>query len=85
MLGGHDYVSAMYGAATKMTGYFREGAHHVRNIYENVTVGAPQNTISEYSGGPEFGPIAAIVLAVSIVGIIVATTRYSKFSFLPKM
>jgi predicted secreted protein with PEFG-CTERM motif len=34
---------------------------------------------------PEFGAIAAIILAVSIVGIIVATTRYSKFSFLPKM
>ena len=33
---------------------------------------------------PEFGTIAAIVLAVAIVGIIVATTRYSKFSFLPK-
>jgi predicted secreted protein with PEFG-CTERM motif len=34
---------------------------------------------------PEFGTIAAIVLAVSIVGIIVATTRYSKFNFLPKI
>lgn len=34
---------------------------------------------------PEFGAIAAIVLAVAIVGIIVATTKYSKFSFLPKM
>ena len=34
---------------------------------------------------PEFGVIAAIILAVTIVGIIVATTRYSKFSFLPKM
>ncbi|MCI0560501.1 MAG: PEFG-CTERM sorting domain-containing protein [Nitrososphaera sp.] len=34
---------------------------------------------------PEFGAIAAIVLAVAIVGIIVATTRYGKFnSFLPK-
>ena len=33
---------------------------------------------------PEFGTIAAIVLAVAIVGIIVATTKYSKFSFLPK-
>lgn len=34
---------------------------------------------------PEFGAIAAVVLAVAIVGIIVATTRYSKFSFLPRM
>lgn len=29
---------------------------------------------------PEFGAIAAIVLAVAIVGIIVATTRYGKFN-----
>ncbi len=34
---------------------------------------------------PEFGAIAAIVLAVAIVGIIVATTRYGKFSgFMPR-
>jgi predicted secreted protein with PEFG-CTERM motif len=34
---------------------------------------------------PEFGAIAAIVLAVAIVGIIVATARYSKFSsFVPR-
>lgn len=34
---------------------------------------------------PEFGAIAAIVLAVAIVGIIVATARYSKFnSFLTR-
>src|ERR671925_180721 len=34
---------------------------------------------------PEFGAIAAIILAIAIVGIIVATTRYSKFSsFMPR-
>jgi predicted secreted protein with PEFG-CTERM motif len=30
---------------------------------------------------PEFGAIAAIVMAIAIVGIIVATTRYNKFNF----
>lgn len=30
---------------------------------------------------PEFGAIAAIILAVAIVGIIVATARYGKFNF----
>lgn len=34
---------------------------------------------------PEFGAIAAIILAVAIVGIIVATTRYSKFNFTPRL
>jgi predicted secreted protein with PEFG-CTERM motif len=35
---------------------------------------------------PEFGAIAAIVLAVAIVGIIVATARYGKFNnFAPRL
>ncbi len=33
---------------------------------------------------PEFGAIAAIILAVAIVGI-VAAARYNKFSFMPKL
>ena len=33
---------------------------------------------------PEFGALTAVVLAAAIVGIIVATGVYSKFSFLPK-
>jgi predicted secreted protein with PEFG-CTERM motif len=34
---------------------------------------------------PEFGAIAAIILAVAIVGVIVATTRYGKFNFAPRL
>jgi len=34
---------------------------------------------------PEFGAIAAIVLAVAIVGIIVATARYGKFNFAQRL
>lgn len=34
---------------------------------------------------PEFGAIAAIVLGVAIVGIIVATARYGKFNFAPRL
>ncbi|HXG06046.1 MAG TPA: PEFG-CTERM sorting domain-containing protein, partial [Nitrososphaera sp.] len=34
---------------------------------------------------PEFGSVAAIVLAVAIVGIIVATARYGKFNFTPRL
>jgi predicted secreted protein with PEFG-CTERM motif len=34
---------------------------------------------------PEFGSIAAIILAVSVVGIIVATTKFTnRFSFLTR-
>ncbi|HXV45699.1 MAG TPA: PEFG-CTERM sorting domain-containing protein [Nitrososphaera sp.] len=34
---------------------------------------------------PEFGAIAAIILAVAIVGVIVATARYGKFNFAPRL
>jgi predicted secreted protein with PEFG-CTERM motif len=34
---------------------------------------------------PEFGAMAAIILAVAIVGIIVATARYGKFNFAPRL
>lgn len=34
---------------------------------------------------PEFGVIAAIILAAAIVGIIVATARYGKFNFTPRL
>jgi len=34
---------------------------------------------------PEFGAIAAIILAVAIVGIIVATARYGKLNFTPRL
>lgn len=34
---------------------------------------------------PEFGALAAIILAVAIVGIIVATARYGKFNFAPRL
>ncbi len=56
-----------------------------RTLTIQFTGGAEQIDIVGTSLVPEFGTIAAIVLAVSIVGIIVATTRYSKFSFGPKI
>jgi predicted secreted protein with PEFG-CTERM motif len=56
-----------------------------RTLTVQFTGGAEQIDIVGTSLVPEFGAIAAIVLAVSIVGIIVATTKYSKFSFVPKM
>ena len=34
---------------------------------------------------PEFGTIAAIILAVSIVGIIVATAKFGKFNLAPRL
>ena len=56
-----------------------------RTVTVHFSQGAEQIDIVGTSMIPEFGSIAAIVLAVAIVRIIVATTRYSKFSFFPKM
>ncbi|NWG37065.1 PEFG-CTERM sorting domain-containing protein [Nitrososphaera sp.] len=56
-----------------------------RTLTIDFEAGSEQVDIVGTTMIPEFGAIAAIVLAVAIVGIIVATTRYSKFSFLPKM
>lgn len=57
----------------------------VRAVTIPFSAGSEQIDIVGTFLAPEFGAIAAVVLAVAIVGIIVATTRYSKFSFLPKM
>jgi predicted secreted protein with PEFG-CTERM motif len=57
----------------------------VRTVTIPFSAGAEQIDVVGTFMVPEFGAIAAIVLAVAIVGIIVATTKYSKFSFMPKM
>ena len=57
----------------------------IRTLTIPFSAGSEQIDIVGTFLAPEFGTIAAIILAVAIVGIIVATTRYSKFSFLPKM
>src|SRR5256712_473989 len=53
------------------------------------SIGFDQGPQSNDIGGkwaiPEFGAIAAIILAIAIVGIIVATTRYGKFNFAPRL
>jgi predicted secreted protein with PEFG-CTERM motif len=57
----------------------------VRTVTIPFSAGAEQIDVVGTFMVPEFGAIAAIVLAIAIVGIIVATTKYSKFSFLPKI
>jgi hypothetical protein len=52
-----------------------------RTIVIDYKAGTDLIEISGTSVVPEFGPISAIVLAVAIVGIIVASARMQKFSF----
>jgi hypothetical protein len=46
--------------------------------------GAEQIEIAGTQIIPEFGPISAIILAISIIGFILAATKYNKMSFIPK-
>ena len=46
--------------------------------------GAEQIEIAGTQIIPEFGPISAIILAISIIGFILAATKYNKLSFIPK-
>ena len=46
--------------------------------------GAEQIEIAGTQIIPEFGPISAIILAISIIGFILATTKYNKMSFILK-
>ena len=54
----------------------------MRQISINFPAGSEKIEVVGTSAVPEFGAIAAIVLAISIVGIIVATAKYNnKFNF----
>src|SRR5829696_315205 len=46
--------------------------------------GAEQIEIAGTQIIPEFGPISAIILAISIIGFIFAATKYNKLSLIPK-
>src|SRR5918992_2981950 len=46
--------------------------------------GAEQIEIAGTQIIPEFGPISAIILAIFIIGFIIAATKYNKLSFIPK-
>jgi hypothetical protein len=59
----------------------RETGNVIRLSYNHGVQGV---TITGTNVVPEF-PVAAIALATAIVGIIVATAKFGKFSFLPKM
>jgi len=57
----------------------------IRQVAVNFDQGTSQIDIVGTWAIPEFGAIAAIILAVAIVGIIVATARYGKFNFAPRL
>ncbi|HJU34861.1 MAG TPA: PEFG-CTERM sorting domain-containing protein [Nitrososphaera sp.] len=62
-----------------------EPAEDTRTLLIGFPAGAESIDLIGTSVIPEFSTIAVIVLAVAIVGIIIATARYGRFSFGQKM
>lgn len=75
-----DVIGKLYNLGSML----KEGVQYTRELNDSISSSA-----SSYAAGNaplnEYSATAAIILAVSIVGITVAVTRYSKFSFLPRM
>lgn len=57
----------------------------IRHVSIEFDQGTEQIDIVGTWAIPEFGAITAIILAVAIVGVIVATARYGKFNFAPRL
>ncbi len=62
-----------------------EAGNDTRTLLIGFPEGAESVEIIGTSVIPEFSTIAIVVLAVAIVGIIVATTRHGRFNFNPRM
>ncbi|HEX6282339.1 MAG TPA: PEFG-CTERM sorting domain-containing protein [Nitrososphaera sp.] len=62
-----------------------EPAEDMRTLLIGFPAGAGSIDVIGTSVIPEFSTIAVVVLAVAIVGIIIATARHSRFNFGPRM
>lgn len=93
-----DVIDSVEGGSDKKyvvaTADLEAGIGNNVNIRESDTTEDTRTIVIDYKAGtdlieisgtsvvPEFGTVSAIVLAVAIVGIIVASARFQKFSFL---
>ena len=57
----------------------------MRTLLIGFPAGAGSIDVLGTSVIPEFSTIAVVVLAVAIIGIIIATARYGRFNFGPRM
>ena len=62
-----------------------ETSADMRTLSISFPVGSERIDIIGTTAIPEFSTIAVVVLAVAIVGIIIATARYGKFNFAPRL
>jgi predicted secreted protein with PEFG-CTERM motif len=78
---GADEDFVVFADEVPSSGEETDNTSSVRTLSIDFEPGTEQIEIVGSWAIPEFGAIAAIVLAVAIVGIIVATARYGKFKF----
>jgi predicted secreted protein with PEFG-CTERM motif len=62
-----------------------ETSADMRTLSISFPAGSERIDIIGTTAIPEFSTIAVVVLAVAIVGIIIATARYGKFNFAPRL
>jgi predicted secreted protein with PEFG-CTERM motif len=62
-----------------------EPAEDMRTLLIGFPAGAGSIDVIGTSAIPEFSTIAVVVLAVAIVGIVIATARHGRFNFGPRM
>jgi predicted secreted protein with PEFG-CTERM motif len=80
-----DFAAFIDNAEYQEPGEIDEPTEDTRTLL----IGFPAGTVSVDLIGtsviPEFSTIAVVVLAVAIIGIIIATARYGRFNFGPRM
>jgi predicted secreted protein with PEFG-CTERM motif len=69
--------------------YTQPGENETTGDVRTLSIGFPSGSetidVIGTTAIPEFSTIAVVVLAVAIVGIIIATARYDKFNFAPRL
>lgn len=80
-----DFAAFIDSAEYSQPGEIDPVAEDTRTLLIGFPVGAQQVDVIGTSVIPEFSTIAVAVLAVAIIGIIIATARNGRFNFGPRM
>ncbi len=80
-----DFATFIDNAEFQEPGELDEPAEDTRTILIGFPAGAGSIDVIGTSVIPEFSTIAVVVLAVAIIGIIIATARNGRFNFGPRM
>jgi predicted secreted protein with PEFG-CTERM motif len=80
-----DFAAFIDNEEYEQPGEIGPAAEGMRTLLIGFPAGAGSIDVLGTSIIPEFSTIAVVVLAVAIIGIIIATARYGRFNFGPRM